>query len=235
MNALKQIAPYIATLLLSLPSFGQTFSIKNLKEVPKEELYVLSATSTRYGILPVVIRYNNDGTTWSVTGRMKIKDKQIDEEYKIKLSNLLITDSKRVIKYKRGTVTNISILDVNIATTDPNEYLVSTIPALMYVLRTFPFEENSKSVNVRAPSQEKGRLNLRVKNKGLKNMKTKNWGELEVWHLEVSVKVPVIGGFLPELDIYFKNDPQKSLVRIKGMMPGTGNKVDIELTKYEKK
>ena len=36
----------------------------------------------------------------------------------------------------------------------------------------FPFEKNDKSVNVRAPSQEKGHLNLRVKNKGLKTIKT---------------------------------------------------------------
>lgn len=221
----------IAVALLSAEK--KNFSIKNLQNIPHHERYEFAGTSTKYNSVPVIIEYSRpNDSIWETKGTMVIEDKKIDERYIIKTDNLLITEYWRDMYNPRGVTKNHATIDVDTETDDPEEFIISNIPGLLYLLRTYPFDEDIDKLMVRAPSQKKGHLNLKVKNKGLKTMNVPAFGETEIYHIEVSLVMPVVGTFLPKLNYYFRNDEQKTLVAMKGLMPGTGNKIDIQLKSY---
>lgn len=224
-------------LIVTASLFGaakKNFSIDNLKTIPSYERYEFQATSTKYDDMPVIMEYERpNDSIWETRGSMVIEDKKIKERYLIRTKNLLITEYWRDLYNPRGSTKNHSIIDVDTETDDPEEFIISNIPGLLYILRTFPFDEEIDKLIVRAPSQKKGHLNLRVKNKGLKTMNIPAFGEVEIYHIEVSLMVPVVGGFIPKLNYYFRNDAQKTLVAMKGLMPGSGNKIDIQLKSYK--
>ena len=47
--------------------------------------------------------------------------------------------------------------------------------------------------------------------------------------------IPVLGAVLPKLNYYFRDDPQRTLIAMKGVMPATGGKLDVELKSYTTK
>jgi hypothetical protein len=227
----------LTIICLTLLSQGKesNFSILNMTKVPSYEKYVFAAVSTKYEDMPVVIEYTRpNDSTWNTNASMKIGNKRVQERYVIKTDNLLITEYWRDLYNLRGVTKNHAVIDVNTHTDDPEEFIVSNIPGLMYILRTFPFTNSDVTkLLVRAPGQEKGHLNLRVKNRGVETIQTEALGDVETYHIEVSVVLPIVGGFLPKLNYYFRTDEQRTLVRMKGLMPGTGNKIDVVLQSYE--
>lgn len=226
----------ILTALLPLLLFANSsnFSIDNMASVPVYESYIFEAVSTKYDEMPVKIEYfRPNDSVWKTEASMVIGDKKIKERYNIRTDNLLITEYWRDMYNPRGVTRNHAVIDVDTHTDDPEEFIISSIPGLMYILRTYPFKnEDVDKLMVRAPGQEKGHLNLRVKNKGLEMIETPAFGTIETYHIEVSLVMPVVGAFLPKLHYYFRNDEQKTLVRMKGLMPGTGNNIDVTLRSY---
>lgn len=230
---MKQLFILIALTTVALGSGKKNFSFSNLDSVPAFERYTFQASSTKYDEIPVTIEYEQlPDSVWETRGSMVISDKKITERYLIDQRNLLITEYWRDVTFPRGTTKNHSQIDVDTETDDPEEFIISSIPALLYLLRTFPFDEEIDKIMVRAPSQQKGHLNLRIKNRGIRQKSIPAFGEIEVYHVEVSIVMPVVGAFLPKLDYYYRNDARKTLVGMKGLMPGTGNKIDIELKSY---
>jgi hypothetical protein len=226
-------------LILCTPTIAEkpNFNIANLGYIPGYERYEFVGKGTSIDTLPVVIEYHahrkrRPKARWDVSGSIKLKNTLVEEKYKILFKNLLITHCKRVQSFKRGTLKAVTDLDVNVETHDPDEFIIGTIPGLMYVLRTYPFESDVKEIRVRAPQQTKGHLNLKVRNKGKKKLDTKSFGTIEAYHLEVSLMVPVLGAVLPKLNYYFRDDRQKTLVQMKGFMPATGKKLNVELNDY---
>lgn len=208
-------------------------SYDNIRTVPVWERYEFQGSSTKHDRLPVVIEYSRFGDSlWETKGTMTIGKNRIDERYRIRTDNLLITEYWRDLSYPRGVTKNHSRIVADTRTEDPAEFIVGTIPGLLYILRTYPFDKSVDKIMVRAPSQEKGHLNFQIKNRGLRRMNIPAFGEIEVYHLEVSLVIPVVSGVLPKLNYYFRNDAAKTLVAMKGLMPGTGSKIDIVLKKY---
>lgn len=225
-------------LTMTLFSFGaarNNLSAANLKTIPSYERYEFKGSSTKHDNLPVVIEYFKKDSLWETKGSMGIGNKKIDERYKINIRNLLITEYWRDLSYPRGVTKTHATIQADTQTDDPQEFIVSNISGLMYILRTYPFDRPVDKIMVRSPSQEKGHMNFMIKNRGMKKMNIPAFGECDVYNIEVSLVIPVVSGVLPKLNYYFRNDPQKTLVAMKGLMPGSGSKIDIVLKKYSSK
>ena len=216
------------------PNFGSA----NLGLIPDYERYEFEGKGSTIDTMPVIIEYHayRKGTPaarWEVSGSIKLKKTLVEEKYEILFDNLCITHCKRVQSFDRGTLTTITHLDVDVETEGSDEFIIGTIPGLMYILRAYPFDSDIKEIKVRAPQQSKGHLNLKVQNKGKKRLDTKYFGTIRAYHLEVSLMVPLLGAVLPKLNYYFRDDRQKTLVAMKGFMPATGKKLNVELKKYQ--
>lgn len=227
----------VALLVSVVAGWGQTFSITNLSSIPAYERYVFDGRGSKVSHLPVVMEYRvrnagREDAHWSVSASMKLRETLIEEEYEIRHANLLSNRFRRRQTFERGTSESMHMLDVDTRSDDPEEFIVGAIPALMYILRTFPFDSPKGELRVRSPQQEKGHLNLRVRNRGKTVFNTEHFGDVAAWHLEVSLMVPVVGGLLPRLNYYFRDDAQKTLIGMKGVLPATGQRLDVELHSY---
>ncbi|MBD3418592.1 MAG: hypothetical protein GF398_00595 [Chitinivibrionales bacterium] len=237
-KALLIIAIFCSAIISRTHATNATFHTANLDYIPAYEKYIFEGRGSTVKEMPVVIEYEtaqtgNGKSKWLISGKMKFRETLIEEHYQINHRNLKITSFTRKQSFDRGEVNSTSTYEVDVSTNDPEEFIVGTIQGLMYILRTFPFESENKKVLVRAPQQQKGHLNLRIHNKGKKTISTRYFGAVEVHHLEVSLVFPLIGGILPKLNYYFRDDPQKTLVAMEGLLPATGKRLDVELTEYE--
>ncbi|MBD3320357.1 MAG: hypothetical protein GF350_04595 [Chitinivibrionales bacterium] len=227
---------YFWTLVYVCPA-QPTFTIKNLSKIPSYERYELVGKGTTVNKIPVVIEYRakKRGTPdarWEISGSMELPNTRIEEEYVILHTDLQIERYRRRQSFERGAVATKAELDVDVSSDDPDEFIIGTIPGLMYVLRTYPFHSDKKHFRVRTAQQTRDVLNFKVANKGKKKLDTKYFGTIEAFHLEVSLMVPVVGAIIPKLNYYFLDDPQKTLIAVEGIMPATGKRLDVELKSY---
>ena len=216
------------------------FSSKNLTIIPSYERYEFEGINSKGTEIPVVFEYkavdiNGKNPKWIIKGKLKLNKTLLNETYTVDLKNLYIAALKRSQKFDRGENKTTIEYDVDVSTKHKDEFIISTVQGLMYLLRTFPFESEVKEITVRAPQQEKGKLNFKVKNKGLKPFESKKFGTIDVYHLELSLKVPAIGGLIPKLNFYIRNDARKTLIALKGKMLMTNTELDVELVEYESK
>lgn len=213
------------------------FNVQNLNKIPSYERYVFSAEGTTFKEAPVVIEYTvkdngKKNALWVIKGEMPINKTFIEEQYTVRLEDLNVLAYSRTQKFDRGTHKTSGKLAVNTHTGQPDEFIVSTLQAIMYLLRTYPLDSNLKEIYVRAPQQTKGKMNLKIKNKGLKKVKTVRYGEINAYNLEVSLVVPVVGAFLPNIDYYFLDDDVHTLVAMKGSFSMTGKNMEVQLVSY---
>jgi hypothetical protein len=211
-----------------------------LKVIPSYERYEFTGTNTNGKELPVVFEYrtiDRDGKEpkWIIKGRMKLNKTTLNETYTVKLNNLYISSLNRIQTFDRGENKTTMIYNVDVSTDDEKEFVISTVQGLMYLLRTYPFESDVRKIRVRAAQQEKGKFNFRVKNKGLQKFESKKFGTINVYHIELSLQVPAIGGLIPKLNFYIRNDPRKTLIALKGKMLMSNTDLDVELVNYESK
>ena len=218
----------------------QGFSIENLKKLPSYEKYEFRARGTSIKEAPVILKYevkkNGQGIDiWSIKGSMPLNETFIKEQYHVRLSDLNVIEYSRIQKFKRGQHTMTGKLDVDTYTGKPDEFIITTIQPIMYILRTFPFKSVIKERFVRLPQQKKGKMNLRVKNKGLKKIETEKYGTVKAYNIEVSLIVPIVGAFLPNIDYYFLDDDVHTLVAMKGVFSMTGRNMEVHLVDYKSK
>ncbi|MBD3347158.1 MAG: hypothetical protein GF401_19055 [Chitinivibrionales bacterium] len=214
-----------------------SFKIENLDKLPSYERYEMVEKGSSSGNVPVVIEYRvkNRGKSnacWKVNGTIQLPGMLIEEEYEIVHDQLKIREFKRKQTTRRGTVDAKTKIDMDVYTSDPDEFIITAIPGIMYILRTFPFHSGKKMVRVRIPQQNKKISNFKVVNKGKKRLATKHYGTIEVYQLEVSIMMPVVGMIAPKLNFYFLNDPQKTLVAIEGTTLASGKDLNVELKSY---
>lgn len=216
------------------------FSFENLKDVPVYERYEFSGINFAGKKMPIIFEYkleeNNDNEQyWTISGQMSLSKADIDEKYSVRLSDLKILTLDRIQSFNGGRNISSFKYETMAPDDDSTEFVVSTIQGLIYLLRTFPFESNIDEISIRTPLQSKGKLNFNVKNKGLKTINTRNYGSVQVHHLQLSLQVPVIGAVIPKLNFFFKDDEAKTLMALEGKMPiANEGEIDIELKNYKK-
>ncbi len=233
----------IIILLFTLPYVHgkrPNFSIENIKVLPRYEKYEFQGVNTNGKQLPVVFEYTtvdvgSKEARWLINGKMKLNKTQLDETYTVDLNKLHITNLDRLQKFDQGQNKTTVEYNVNTATMDETEFVISTVQGLMYLLRTYPFESKVKEITVRTPQQTKGKLNFKAKNKGKIKFNSKKFGSIDVYHLELSLIVPAVGALIPKLNFYIRNDSRKTLVALKGIMPGNSGKLNVELVNYQSK
>lgn len=213
------------------------FSVDNLNRIPSYERYEFRATGSSLQETPVIIEYqiknqNKNDTYWTIRGSMPLNEVFINEEYRVRLSDLNITEYSRTQNFKRGKHTISGSLAVDNYVEKPTEFIITTLQPIMYLLRTFPFRSNIKEIFVRLPQQKKGKMNLKVKNKGLKEVETEKFGKIKAYNIEVSLVVPIVGAFLPNIDYYFLDDDVHTLIAMKGVFNMTGKNVEVQLVDY---
>ena len=219
---------------------NQGFSIGNLKKLPSYEKYEFRAKGTSIKETPVILKYEvkrngEDVDIWLINGSMPLNETFIKEQYMVRLNDLNVTEYSRTQKYKRGQHSMSGKLDVDTYTGKPDEFIITTLPPIMYLLRTFPFKSDIKEIFVRLPQQKKGKMNLRIKNRGLKKIETEKFGKIAVYNIEVSLVVPFVDAFLPNIDYYFLDDDVHTLVAMKGAFSMTGKSMEVHLVNYESK
>lgn len=217
---------------------NQGFSVKNLNKLPSYERYEFSASGSSIKEAPVILEYSvekngKESDIWTINGSMPLNETFIKEQYKVRLSDLNVTDYSRTQKFKRGKHTMSGKLEVNIYTGKPDEFIITTLQPIMYLLRTFPLQSDLKEIYVRLPQQKRGKMNLKVKNKGLKQIETEKYGTVKAYNIEVSLVVPVVGSFLPNIDYYFLDDDVHTLVAMKGVFSMTGKNMEVQLVDYK--
>lgn len=232
------IKAVLYSLVVAVVLNAQTFSIKNLNTLPTYEKYLLKASVNDVGETSIAIEYrvvnrDTDSAYWHVKGEMPLNGIEIKEEYKIGLKDLNVLESKRTQTYKRGKTVQSNRYNVDTKTSEPGIFLVSSFNSLMYIIRSFPFENEVSEIRVRLAQQTRKNFAVKVRNKGLKKVKNPMQGEIEVYEADVSLAVPVIGAFLPNIKYYFKNDDAHTLVAMKGAFGASGKKIQIHLIKHE--
>lgn len=237
---MKNIKAYSVLTFLILISYSfadNNFSISNIKKIPKYEKYTFKATGTTLEATEVTIEYtlineNTDSLAWIVKGQMPINGVEIEEEYTIRHKDLKILHSVRRQKFSRGTSEMISSWNVDTKTNEEDVFLISSFQGIMYILRVFPFESNTKEIKVRMAQQTSDKIALKIKNKGLKTVNTPKYGNVNAYETQVSLSIPLIGGFLPNITYYFKNDNMHTLVAMQGAFGMTGKKMDVKLVDH---
>lgn len=228
----------IMAVLMCQSAYGKTtFSISNIKSLPKYEKYVFKATGTTLEATTVTMEYSkiNEGTdslSWLVKGKMPINGIDIEEEYVIRHRDLKILSSVRRQKFKRGTSKMVSTWNVDTKVNEEDIFLISTFQGIMYILRTFPFESNTKEIRVRMAQQTNDKIALKIKNKGLKSVITPKYGEVKAYDTQVSLSIPIVGGFLPNINYFFRNDKSHTLVAMKGAFGMAGKKMSVKLVDH---
>lgn len=231
----KQILIVLAFLSSIIAS---NFSIENLHSLPTYEKYILKASIDEVEQAVIKLEYEvvnrgTDSAYWSVKGKMPLNGIEIEEEYKISLKDLSVWESKRTQKYSRGSTVQRNSYNVNTLTYEEGVFLVSSFNSLMYIIRTFPFETNKSEIRVRLAQQTRKNFAVKVRNKGTKSIKNPLYGDVDVYEADVSLAVPVVGAFLPNIRYYFKKDDAHTLVAMKGAFGASGKKVQINLVKHE--
>lgn len=226
------------TLFLTTLLTAQNFSVRNLNSIPTYEKYLLKASvndveETSIEIEYRVVHKGTDSAYWHVKGQMPLNGIEIKEEYKIGLKDLNVFESTRTQTYKRGKTVQNNSYRVDTKTSEEGIFLVSSFNSLMYIIRSFPFDQNVSEIRVRLAQQTRKNFAVRVRNKGLKTVKNPIEGEIEAYEADVSLAVPVIGAFLPNIRYYFKNDDAHTLVAMKGAFGASGKKIQIHLVKHE--
>lgn len=232
------IKSLLLTLVLCVLLSAQTFTIQNLTFLPTYEKYTLKASvddlkETSIEIEYRVINRGTDSAYWHVKGEMPLNGIEITEEYIISLKDLAVLRSKRTQSYKRGKTVQENNYSVDTKTGETGVFLVSSFNSLMYILRSFPFEQNISEIRVRLAQQSRQNISVKVRNKGLKSVDNPVFGEVEAYEADVSISVPVIGAFLPNIKYYFKKDGAHTLVAMKGAFSASGRKVQIHLVKHD--
>ena len=224
-------------LLAAFSVFSANFSIKNLKNLPTYELYEFKATGTTLEESTVKIEYrlvnrDTDSASWVVKGSMPINGLFIEEEYLIRLKNLEVISSKRKQNFKKGSSESVSSYEVDTRTTDSTDFIISTFQGLMYILRAFPMESHTKELSVYMAQQTTEKISIKVRNKGEKPIATPKYGTEQATEIMVSLAVPLVGGFLPNVSYFFRNDGSRSMLAMKGAFSMTGKKMDVLLVKH---
>lgn len=227
----------IALAAITTIEAGNNFSISNVKSLPKYEKYVFRATGTTLETAEVTIEYKliNEGTdslSWEVKGKMPINGIEIEEEYVIRHRDLKVLSSVRRQKFERGVSEMVSSWNVDTKINEDDVFLISTFQGIMYILRTFPFESNTNEIRVRMAQQTNDKIALKIKNKGLKPINTPKYGSVNAYETQVSLSIPLIGGFLPNINYFFRNDNNHTLVAMKGAFGMTGKKMDVKLVDH---
>ena len=236
MNVFTRLITYL--LLCSGISVASTnFSIKNLSDIPSYERYEFNASGTTLENTKVIIEYTlvnrgTDSASWIIKGSMPINGLFIEEEYTVRLRDLNVVSSKRKQSFKKGYSETNSEYSVDIKTNDPGEFIISTFQGLMYLLRTFPINSSVKAIDVYMAQQATEKIGIHVRNKGEKSITTPLYGTVSATELHVAVAIPLVGGFLPNVNYYFRNDPARTLVGMKGAFSMTGKKMDVLLVKH---
>jgi hypothetical protein len=229
----------VSIFLLPIIVFGQNnFTIKNLKKIPEYERYEFKAVGTELKESPVTIEYelinkDTDSASWRIRGSMPINKTMIEEEYTVRLSNLNVIEAKRKQSFSRGVANTHSTYAISNTTDQSNEFVISTIQGLMYILRTFPISNKKNEIIVRMAQQSNKRMGIKIKNKGLEKLNVPKFGDIQAYSISVSLAVPVIGGFLPNVTYYFLDDDVHTLAAMKGAFSMTGKKLDVKLVNYE--
>lgn len=232
----------VATILFQLITLlsATNFTVGNLKSLPSYEKYLLKAVVNGVEQASIDIEYrvvnrDTDSAYWEVKGKMPINGIEIEEWYKIGLKDLNVIESKRTQKYKRGFTSQENSYNVDTKTDEPGIFLISSFNSLMYIIRTFPFESETKELRVRLAQQTRKNFSVKVRNRGETTIKNPTFGDIAVYEADISLAVPVIGAFLPNIKYYFKQDDAHTLVAMKGSFGGSGKKIQVNLVKHEVK
>jgi hypothetical protein len=226
-------------LVIFLYSFSDpSFSIKNLKYIPVYERYEFKAEGTDLKESHVIIEYrlkyeNTDSAVWKIKGSMPINKTRIEEDYEIRLKDLNVLESKRKQYFDRGTSESLYRYKINNRSTKKNEFVISTLQGLMYILRTFPIDNTHREIIVRIAQQSNKKIGIKIKNRGLTKLNIPQRGEIPAYNIDVSLAVPIVGAFLPKVNYYFLDDEVHTLVAMKGAFSMTGKKLDVLLVNYE--
>lgn len=236
---MKKIYIWLITcILITNNTFGAAnFSVRNIDKIPLYEKYVFKATGTTLEATTVTMEYRviNAGTqdqAWKVKGKMPINGIEIEEEYIIRHSDLKILSSVRRQKFSRGSSEMKSTYSVDTKTDEEDLFLISTFQGIMYILRTFPFKSDKKELKVRMAQQTNKKISLKIRNKGLKDISCPKYGKVKAFDTQVSLSIPLIGGFLPNINYFFKNDSSHTLVAMKGAFGMTGKKMNVKLVEH---
>lgn len=211
----------------------QNFSVRNLREIPSYEYYRFRADDAQKDEKPVVIEYRSENGQWHVSGSMPINRTHIEESYVFDLQtlNVLSYESRQV--FDRGSRHTKVVQTVDTKTDEPNEFLIGPFQALMYVLRTFPFQGPQRVIRVQAPQQESDRVGIQVRHRGETRFETPATGVVTgVQVIEVSVRVPLVGGFLPRVTYYFLPNERGQLIALEGAFSMDGKNRVLRLQEY---
>jgi hypothetical protein len=164
---------------------------------------------------------------------MPINKTRIEEDYEIRLKDLNVLESKRKQYFDRGTSESLYRYKINNRSTKKNEFVISTLQGLMYILRTFPIDNTHREIIVRIAQQSNKKIGIKIKNRGLTKLNIPQRGEIPAYNIDVSLAVPIVGAFLPKVNYYFLDDEVHTLVAMKGAFSMTGKKLDVLLVNYE--
>lgn len=233
----KTIIVLLITVSALFATSHKGFNIKNLKKLPIWERYEFRAKGTTLAESPVIIEYEvlNYGTEnamWDIHGSMTLNGAQIVENYKVRLRDLNVISYTRTLNFERGSHTMKGELSLD-NKGEKDEFIVGTIQAMLYLLRTFPLDNKDEKIYVRTAQQRRKKLNLKVRNKGIEKIETKTLGKVEAIEVELSLSVPVIGAFLPDVSCFFLPDDVHTLAAIKGSFSMSGKKLDVFLVDYK--
>lgn len=225
--------------ILPIIIYGENnFNIKNLKVIPEFERYEFKAIGTELKESSVTIEYelinkNTDSASWRIRGSMPINKTMIEEEYTVRLRDMNVIESKRKQSFNRGVANTYSTYAISNKTDQSDEFVISTIQGLMYILRTFPINNKKTEIIVRMAQQSNKKMGIKIKNKGLVKLNIPKFGDIQAYSISVSLAVPVVGGFLPNVTYFFLDDDVHTLVAMKGAFSMTGKKLDVKLVNYQ--
>lgn len=224
-------------ILCACQAFSAGFSIKNLQEIPDYERLVFVGKNSEGKTFKAIIEYNTTNIKgekmWIIDGTMPLPNAHIEETYHVLHKNLLIDYYIRTQTFDRGKYTMTGVFeDMDVYTGKDDDFIITTLQGLMYILRTFPFESNIGDISIRTAQQSENRMNFKVRNKGNKKIITPRYGEIDVYELELRLDIPFIGAFIPKIYFYFKNDKSKTLVSMKGNFGMMNQSMEFDLTEY---
>ena len=230
---------FLSLFMFPIVVLGESnFSVKNIRKILEFERYEFKAVGTELKESPVTIEYeliniNTDSASWKIRGKMPINKTMIEEEYIVRLRDLNVIEAKRKQSFSRGVAITYNEYQISNATDQSNEFVISTIQGLMYILRTFPINNKKNEIIVRMAQQSNKKLGIKIKNKGLVKLNIPKFGDIQAYSISVSLAVPVVGAFLPNVTYFFLDDDVHTLVAMKGAFSMTGKKLDVKLVNYE--
>ncbi len=216
------------------------FGVANLS-IPSYERYTLKGVDADKKEVSVTIEYalREDRQTkqkfWEIVSTQSMQGAKTDLALTVRLADLQPVAFKRTYTYEEGSYTDtFDLKNQTVTNTDPKQFFCASTEALIYVLRAFPFASGTKEITVRTFGSRSGGFSLSVKNNGLRNTRLASGESVDAFEIELGVDIPFWSAFIPKSFYYFKNDPQKTIVKIKASFKADGKITELELEGYTK-